>query len=160
MLRTITLNKSQNRAKFLWLHLSHQRPSSKSQTVFARFSNGLENLEVGVLIAASRLDDSITAQAADIRREIMASYLQTSAHVELLQTDYMNVFTAALERALATDLGTENIIECGATGIAALTGRSTCEGTDLNGTIAAIIDRIPSNRPSMRSMAFHGPPLM
>lgn len=113
----------------------------ESQTIFARFSNGLEELEVGVLVTASRLDDSIKAHAEEMRREIMASYLQTSAHVELLQTDYMTVFTAALERALATDLGTDNIVECGATGIAALTGRSSCQGTDLNGKLASIIDQ-------------------
>ena len=112
----------------------------ESQTIFARFSNGLEELEVGVLVTASRLDDSIKAHAEEMRREIMASYLQTSAHVELLQTDYMTVLLP-LERALATDLGTDNIVECGATGIAALTGRSSCQETDLNGKLASIIDQ-------------------
>jgi hypothetical protein len=114
-----------------------------AQDTIGRFSKALEDLEIGVLIAASRLDDATTERAENLRREFMGNYLRTSAHVDLLQTDYDTVFTAAMERALASDLGNYTIVECGATGVAALTGRSNCTGVDLNQEVALRIDADP-----------------
>jgi hypothetical protein len=112
-----------------------------AQDIIGRYSLALEDLEVGVLIAASRLDSATIERAESLRREFMGNYMRTSAHVELLQTDYDEIFTGAMERALATDLGDYTVEECGATGVAALTGRSNCKGVDLNQAIASIIDQ-------------------
>jgi ribose 1,5-bisphosphokinase PhnN len=111
-----------------------------AQTHVGRYSIAMEELEIGTLIAAKRLSDDDRERSELVRRRIMQAYMQTARHVDLLQSDYETIFTDALERALAQDLGDYNITECGATGIAALTGQSSCNGVSLNEAIAALID--------------------
>ena len=115
----------------------------KAQSSISRYSKALEQLEIGVLVATSRLNNEAVTRAESLRREFMGTYMQTNAHVNLLQTDYDNVFTGALENALATGFENYTVTECGATGVAALTGRSNCKGIDINKSVATKIDADP-----------------
>lgn len=109
----------------------------------ASVGTSLGELEVGVALLGSAAPAEVTAWSDKARRQLVGEKVRLQKHVDLLQEDYGTVFGAAVERALPTVGKGYAVKECGASGVAAMMGRKTCTGTDLNGALAKAIDADP-----------------
>jgi hypothetical protein len=106
----------------------------------ASLGASLGELEIGVALLGSAAPPEVTAWSDTARRQLVGEKVRLQKHVDLLQEDYGAVFGAAVERALPTVGKGLSVKECGATGVAAMMGRKSCVGTDLNGPLAKAID--------------------
>ncbi len=145
---------------------AHYHPDrvAQSSALFARYAEGLgpsfeaaqrgltdlsrslEDLERAVLLLGDRGGDGLSAWASSQRRTLTHQYLQTQAHISLLEEDSAAIFMAALEAALAAH-GDREIVECaGPSSVMSLLGpggrqkSASCEGESLNAALAAHID--------------------
>ena len=122
----------------------------KAQTELARLGRALESLEQGMALLGEQAPAALATWAETTRRTVSVQYLQTQRHVDLLQDDYANVFSAALERAITTVGKGYTLKECAPTSGSSVTslmraggGRASvqCEGEDLNARITEAVDR-------------------
>ena len=111
---------------------------------------GLAYLELGALTMGSRSPEGLQAWKDDVRRQATGEFLRLQRHVDLMTEDYSNEFGAAMNRVL-TKQGA-GLVECGASGIAAMVGRKDCPGEDANARIAAAIDQDPSLKKAVASI--------
>ncbi|MCK6521717.1 hypothetical protein L6R49_09785 [Myxococcota bacterium] len=122
----------------------------KAERDIAVANNAVSELELGVLVLGERAPDTLRAHYKSTRKTVTVSFLQTQAHIALLEDDSAATFGAALERAIAGMSGSYTATECaaGPSGIAAIAGPgrgpSTCAGDDLNAPLAAAIDKDPA----------------
>ncbi|MFZ5478795.1 MAG: hypothetical protein ACOZNI_18630 [Myxococcota bacterium] len=111
------------------------------QGAVARADAALLDLEYGVALLGDAAPAALATWAADTRKQVKGEMARVQKHADLLGEDYDRVFTAAMERALPAATKGYDVKECGATGVAAMMGRTTCQGKDLNGAIAAAMDQ-------------------
>jgi len=100
---------------------------------------GLAYLELGALTMGDRVPEGLDAWKDDLRRQATGEFIRLQRHVDLMGEDYGTEFGAAMERALGKEGA--GLVECGASGIAAMVGRKDCPGEDANARIAAAIDQ-------------------
>jgi hypothetical protein len=115
-----------------------------------KVGRGLELLELGALTMGSRTPAALSDWMAATRRQATGEYLRLQRHVDLMGEDYSTEFGAALARVLAAE--DANLVECGATGIAAMVGGKDCPGEDANARIAAAIDQDEALQAAIRSI--------
>lgn len=122
----------------------------KAERDIAVANNAVSELELGVLVLGGRAPDELRAHYKSTRKTVTVAFLQTQAHIALLEDDSAATFGAALERALVAMGPTTVAKECaaGPSGIAAIAGPgrgpATCAGEDLNAPLAAAIDKDPA----------------
>ena len=104
-----------------------------------KVGKGLELLELGALTMGSRTPAELSEWMAAARRQATGEHMRLQRHVDLMGEDYGTEFGAALTRALAAE--DPALVECGATGIAAMVGGKDCPGKDVNARIASVIDQ-------------------
>jgi len=104
-----------------------------------KVGKGLELLELGALTMGSRTPAALSEWMAATRRQATGEHMRLQRHVDLMGEDYSTEFGAAMARALAAE--DPALVECGATGIAAMVGGKDCPGEDVNARIAAAIDQ-------------------
>ncbi len=104
-----------------------------------KVGKGLELLELGALTMGDRTPAELTDWMNATRRQATGEHMRLQHHVDLMGEDYSTEFGAALERALKAE--DPNLVECGASGIAAMVGGKNCPGKDVNARIAAKIDQ-------------------
>jgi len=107
----------------------------------AALGDDLAELELGVALLGPLAPADLTAWSEKTRRKVVGETLRLQKHVDLLQEDYARVFGAAVTRALPTVGKGYDLKECGATGVLAMMGKKNCPGVDLNGTLAAALDK-------------------
>ena len=100
---------------------------------------GLAYLELGALTMGSRVPEGLGAWRDEVRRQATGEFIRLQRHVDLMGEDYSTEFGAAMERVLSKQGA--GLVECGASGIAAMVGRKDCPGEDANARIAAAIDQ-------------------
>jgi hypothetical protein len=100
----------------------------------------LGDLELGVGLLGAAAPPALTDWSLSTRRRVVGETLRLQKHVDLLQDDYARVFGAAVDRALPVVGKAYTVTVCGASGVIAMMGHTTCTGTDLNGPLAAAID--------------------
>lgn len=115
-----------------------------------KVGGGLELLELGALSMGDRAPAGLLDWMESARRQAAGERLQLQAHVNLMGEDYSTEFGAALERVLKTQGG--GLVECGATGIAAMVGGKNCPGEDANARIAAAIDQDATLQAAIQSI--------
>jgi hypothetical protein len=106
-----------------------------------KLGRALGSLEVSMGLMGEAAPVELRAWAQQVRKEGTARHIQTQRHLDLLQDDYGKVFGAALERALPPLSKGRTVSTCGGGGVAAMMGRKTCAGEDLNPALAAAIDK-------------------
>jgi len=104
-----------------------------------KVSAGLAYLEIGALTMGSRSPEGLDAWMAEVRRQATGEFIRLQRHVDLMGEDYGTEFGAAMARVLAKE--DKGLVECGATGIAAMVGGKNCPSDDVNARIAAAIDK-------------------
>ena len=114
------------------------RYEAASQTI-QKVGSGLELLELGALTMGTRASGELKEWMDTSRRRAAGEHLRLQRHVDLMGEDYSTEFGAALNRALQRQA--PGLVECGATGIAAMVGGKDCPGEDANARIAAEIDK-------------------
>lgn len=100
-----------------------------------------ESLEIGTALLGNSAPAELTAFTTETRRQLTGQYLRLQKHVSLIQGDFSNVFTAAVERVLPALSVGKDVRICAASGVAAMMHRTDCTGEDLNAAIAAAIDK-------------------
>ena len=116
----------------------------------SKVGKGLELLELGALSLGDRAPDGLLDWMDATRRQAAGEHLRLQRHVDLMGEDYSAEFGAALARALESD--GQGLVECGATGIAAMVGGKNCPGDDANARLAAIIDTDPQLKKAIASI--------
>lgn len=114
---------------------------SEAEGKLSKVSRSLEALETGVFLLGERAPDGLAAWLLDARRQATGEFLRLQRHVDLMGEDYSTEFGAAFERAVST--AGAGLVECGASGVAALVGGKNCPGDDRNAALAAVIDKDP-----------------
>lgn len=115
-----------------------------------KVGSGLELLELGALSMGTRAPEGLLDWMAGARRQATGEHLRLQRHVDLMGEDYSTEFQAALARVLG-EQGT-GLVECGASGIAAMVGGKNCPGEDANARLAAAIDSDASLQAAIRSI--------
>lgn len=100
-----------------------------------------EGLELGPALLGSAAPEGLAAWAADTRRSLVGQTLRMRRFLLKMQEDYSGVFSQAMGRAITVAGKGYAVKECGNTGVMAQFKQNTCEGEDLNPSIAAEIDR-------------------
>lgn len=109
----------------------------------AQVGKAADRLEIGTALLGASASEDLHAWSTTTRRQISGQYLRLQKHVGLLQDDFSTVFGAALERALPGASSGKSVKPCSASKVAAMMGRSDCEGESLNSALAAAIDKDP-----------------
>lgn len=118
-----------------------------AQTTLSRMGRDLENLERNTAFLGTDAPEELTSWYQETQRAVTGQYIQIQRHVDLLQEDYMNIFSAAAERAITAVAAGRDLQECNDSGgISSMLGRSArgaadCIGADLNAQIAGAIDQ-------------------
>lgn len=112
-------------------------------------SQAAADLETSVLLLGDRSPAELRQASDSLRRQTTVTYLRVQAHISLLEDDSTKIFSDAMDRAIAGLGDRYTLSECTpASGIAAMTGPgrggTRCEGTDLNKTLAAAMDKDPA----------------
>lgn len=115
-----------------------------------RVGRGLELLELGALTLGDRAPEGLLDWMATTRRQATGEHLRLQRHVDLMGEDYSSEFGEAMQRVLAKQGA--GLVECGATGIAAMVGGKNCPGEDANARIASAIDADPALQAAIASI--------
>lgn len=117
------------------------------QTDLSRVGADLQDLERNTAFVGPAAPEALAAWTETTRRAVTGQYLQIQRHVDLLQEDYANVFSDAVNRAIASVGANYTLTECTqSSSISSMLRRSssggstTCTGDNLNAAIAAHID--------------------
>ncbi len=125
---------------------------AQSEKELKQVGGGLEYLELGVFLLGESAPAGISDWMDSIRRQATGEWMRLQKHVDLMGEDYSTEFGAAMERVLGR-YGKGQLVECGASGIAAMVGRKDCPGKDMNGEIAGQIDKDPALQKAVQSIA-------
>ena len=109
----------------------------------AQLGKAADRLEVGTALLGGAASSELHAWSSATRRQLSGQYLRLQKHVGLLQDDFSTVFGAALTRVLPSASAGKTVKQCSASKVAAMMGRSDCEGESLNAALAAAIDKDP-----------------
>lgn len=112
-----------------------------AQTTISSLNKALNELELGVALSGKSAPEGQPDWAQTTRRALTVQSIKLQRFLNLLQTDYSNVFSEALTRSLPSLSGTYTLSECGNTGVMAQFKKTNCEGEDLNDDLAALIDQ-------------------
>jgi len=107
----------------------------------AQLGKAADRLEIGTALLGPAASPDLHAWSSATRRQLSGQYLRLQKHVGLLQDDFSTVFGAALTRALPAASAGKTVKPCSASKVAAMMGRSDCEGESLNAALAAAIDK-------------------
>ena len=117
------------------------------------------DLDLSVMLLGARAPGDLREHRDAARRQIAHHYLVAQAHVDTFLTDSEQTFQAAVERILNDMRTTYALSECTASsGLAAMGpgrmagGSGTCEGEDINGQIAELLDADGSLSAEVASM--------
>lgn len=105
-----------------------------------RLEGLVRDLELSVDLLGNLASEGLRAWSLSNRRALTGQFLMLNQAVGGVQEDFSTAFGAALERALPGVSKGRSVRECGASGIAALMRRNTCEGEDLNPALAKALD--------------------
>lgn len=106
----------------------------------SRTAGLVRDLETATAMLGSTASEGLTAWTVSNRRAFAGQYLLLNRAVGAVQEDFSTAFGEALERALPAASKGFDVKECGASGIAAMMRRPSCEGEDLNPALAAALD--------------------
>jgi hypothetical protein len=112
-----------------------------AEVALARYGAALEELELGVALAGSRVPAEQAAWATEARLQVTAQFLTLQKHVDLMAEDYERVFLAAVGRALAALPGGAEAVSCEPRRLMGRVVSSPCPGTDLTPRVAAAVDQ-------------------
>jgi hypothetical protein len=118
----------------------------RAQTTLGSLGRDLEELERNTALLGDDAGEALESWYTGTQRSVTGQYLQIQRHVDLLQDDYANVFTVAVEQAIARVGAGRELAECTKSGgVSSMLRRSTagsatCKGEDVNAAIAAAID--------------------
>ena len=114
-----------------------------AQTSLATLGKDLENLEIGVALLGDQAPEPLKVWSESAQETVTVQYLTVQHHVDAIQDGYAQVFGEALQRAIDAQTG-HTIVQCASGGsLNAMLRRSSagsCEGEDLNATLAAALD--------------------
>ncbi len=106
----------------------------------SRASGGLARMEIAVGLLGAEAPTTLTRWYEDARRDLTGQSLAVQRHADRTAEASSAAFGAALERALPIAGAGYSVRDCGASGVAAMMGRTTCGGENLNAKLAAAID--------------------
>lgn len=106
----------------------------------SRASAGLARMEVAVGMLGAEAPTALTRWYEDARRDLTGQSLAVQRHADRSAEASSQAFGAALARALPVVGAGYSVRECGASGVAAMMGRTTCGGENLNARLAAALD--------------------
>lgn len=118
-----------------------------------QLTKAVGRLELGTALLGARAAPDLQAWTTTTRRQLTGQYLRLQRHVELIQGDFSNVFVAALDRALPGITAGKDAVECVASGVAAMMHRTDCVGEDLNGALAAALDKDTKLQADLKDIA-------
>ena len=114
------------------------------QTDITRATEALSRMELALGLLGASAPKALTEWYSAARRDVTGQALVVQRHADTLASASSSAFGDALARALPAVSTTHDVKTCGATGIAAMMGRTTCAGEDLNARLAAAMDADPS----------------
>ncbi|MFH1464530.1 MAG: hypothetical protein ABIO70_09090 [Pseudomonadota bacterium] len=114
------------------------------QGAMARVSPSLVALDLEAALVSRRAPEEYRRYAEELRRESNGQMHRVQAFVDTMVEDFEVTFKAAMGRALPQVSEGYQLVECAATGIHAMLGRTQCAGEDLNPALAKAMDRDPA----------------
>jgi hypothetical protein len=113
------------------------------QSELARAGQALQDLELGVRLLGDTAPEPLRVWAKDTRKQVTLQAARLQKHADGVAERTSEAFGAALERALPAVTKGEPVRVCGATGVAALMGKSNCKGQSLDPTLGRALDADP-----------------
>jgi hypothetical protein len=110
------------------------------QTDITRATAALASAELALGLLGSSAPKELSDWYGAARRDLTGQALRVQRHADALTEESSRAFGDALARALPAAQATHDLKTCGATGVAAMMGRTTCTGEDLNARLAAAMD--------------------
>ena len=110
------------------------------QGELARAGQSLQDLELGVGLLGTTAPEPLVTWAKDTRKQVTLQAARIQKHADGVAERTSEAFGEALERALPAVSKGQAARVCGATGVAALMGKSNCKGVSLDADIGKTLD--------------------
>lgn len=128
-------------------------PFEEADAEASRYGTWMADLELGVALLGSSAPAGLGAWSTALRRDVTAQFLALQKHADAVQGAYSKAFGNAVERALPTVGAGRTVVECTGSGMLAMMHHTSCEGENLNASLARAIDNDPMLGDDLRELA-------